>query len=226
MKPGASLAGPSRVLLLPSGLDPTKLEDHQNLRDLVASASSSRLTDHPHLPLRAWVASSVTTPVPFPHPLGLPASRLQDSGLLKMEKSTLSTSFTLILQTLPSTALLSSLHPFILLFHSPFLSCLWASLGLGPLPQYCSSHGLPPRSQPISGLWFWGPSWMISHFYPRINKPYSCPFTPNSRDCYFKITLQACPKQSHFVCQGSHRTVFCPINTTIHTRRPTGPGPL
>lgn len=61
---------------------------------------------------------------------------------------------------------------------------------------------------------------MIFHFCPEINKPHSCPFTPNSRDCYFKITLQACPKQSHFVCQGSHRTMLCPVYTTIHTGRP------
>ena len=30
---------------------------------------------------------ALTTPVPFPPALGLPASRLQDSGILKMEKS-------------------------------------------------------------------------------------------------------------------------------------------
>lgn len=35
--------GQEGVLLLPSGLDPTKLKDRQGLRDLVASASSPRL---------------------------------------------------------------------------------------------------------------------------------------------------------------------------------------
>lgn len=88
----------------PSGLSPKKFKDHQGLTDEVAPASSfgpfppnqaclgkgeaQHLTDHPRLPLGAWVSSPLTTPAPFPHPLSLPASRLQDSGLLKSEKLT------------------------------------------------------------------------------------------------------------------------------------------
>lgn len=61
---------------------------------------------------------------------------------------------------------------------------------------------------------------MISHFCPAVSKPHSYPFTPNSKDCYLKILLQACPKQHRVVCQGSHRTALCPASTTAHTRRP------
>lgn len=70
------------------------------------------------LPLRAWVLSSVTSPVPFPHPLGFPASRLQDWLIKKPTNQLLNISLTLILPALPS-------HPPCILsfpnFPSPFL---------------------------------------------------------------------------------------------------------
>ena len=74
------------------------------------------------------------TPIPFPHPPGLPTSRLQDSGLLKTEKSTSQHVFhfgfaNAALSRAP--VLPASIHfsSFILYPLSCLLSCILASRG-------------------------------------------------------------------------------------------------
>ncbi|KAF6109530.1 hypothetical protein HJG60_010803 [Phyllostomus discolor] len=220
------------MLLVPKWPGPTEFRDHQGLRDSVASASSPR----PFPPNQAclgqgeaqqctviptvtqsWASSSSTTPVPFPRPLGLPASRLQDSGLLKTEKLTSQHVYNFDFvntalccsPVLPASTHVSSLIP-----QSRPVSCPASGplTVLGPLPQNCSSHGLPPRSPPISGRWFGGSFWAISHFCPGISKPLSYLLTPYSRDCYFRIILLS--KAKPFCLSG---TVICPVCSATHT---------
>lgn len=136
---------------------------------------------------------------PFDHSCSISSSpeppSLQAAGfrLIKIRKISFSTCLSLSFCkrcTLPPSQP-PCIHSFLIL-HSPFLSCLIPTsdplMALGPLPQY-SSHGLPPRSQPISGPWFWGSSWVISDFCPGINEPLSYPLISDSRDCCFKIPL-------------------------------------
>lgn len=134
------------MLLVLKWTGPTKFKDHQSLGVLAALASCFRLppnqaclgegeaqhlTDHPHLPLRTWVSSTLTTPVPFPHPLCLPASRLRDAEKLTSQHVFRFDFANTALYHLPSLPV--SIH---------FLSCCPSSfpvsgspMALGPLLQ-------------------------------------------------------------------------------------------
>ena len=100
---------------------------------------------------QGWASSSSTTPIPFPHPLGLPASRLQDSGLLKTEKLTSQHVYNF---DFANTTLLPSpppcIHSFLIshfLVPSYLLSCIWASHGpwsFGPKLQFSWSSSQKP----------------------------------------------------------------------------------
>lgn len=122
------------------------------------------------------------TPIPFPHPLGLPTSRLQDSGLLKTEKSTSQHVFHFGFAnaalsrppTLPASIHFSS---FILYPLSCLLSCILASRGpwsLIPILQISWSSHLIASLSLAHG--FGVLSWVVSHFRPGISK---APFVPS-----------------------------------------------
>lgn len=102
---------------------------------------AQHFTDHPHLPLRAWVFSSLPLLSHF-----LPAFRLQDSDLLKTEEST-------------------SSHVFHISFANTALSCLPCLPFISALIHFssfilrlsCLLSGIL-----ASGLWFLTPVLQIS----------------------------------------------------------------
>lgn len=88
----------------------------------------------PVLPLRARASSSLITPVPFSCPLTSQPPRLQDSGLLKTEKST---SQHVFYSSFADTALChspSSPHPSSTHFSSLSLPAAWPLVGLSRSP--------------------------------------------------------------------------------------------
>lgn len=129
---------------------------------------AQHLTDHPHLPLRAWVSSPLTTPVPFPHPLDLPASRLQNSGILKSEKVTSQHVFHFDFANTVLYHLPSSLYPFVSRLSFIPHSCPVSSLHLGlswssvPCPSTAVLMVFLPEANLSLAHGFRGSSWVIA----------------------------------------------------------------
>lgn len=187
------------MLLVPKWTGPTKFRDHQGLRDLVASASSPRPFPPNHACLgqgeaqqltviptvtQGWASSSSATPVPFPHPLGRPASRLQDSGLLKTEKLTSQHVYNFVFANTALCCPLSSLYPFIshLSFASPVLSPPVLHLGLSwslvPCPKTAVLMVFFPEAHLSLAYGFGAPLGVSPLSAPESVSPFSHPLYP------------------------------------------------
>lgn len=143
---------------------------------------AQRFTDHPHLPLRAWVSSSLPLPSHFLIPWASQPPGCRTLAYYKNRKINLSTclSFWFCKRcTLPPSRP-PCIHSFLILHSlplvlSPFLHP-GLSRSLAPHPSIADLMVFLSHSQPISGPWFWGSSWVVSHFRPGISK---APFVPS-----------------------------------------------
>lgn len=118
-------------------------------------------------------------------------------------------SFTLILQTLYSATLRPPcIHSF-LIFHSLFLSC---PSSLAPILQFSWSS-----SQKPTYLWPMVLGFLVGYL---SLLPLSCPLTPDSRECCFKIPLR--PVQSKILSVRAYTGPALPLSTLPHTQAPPG----
>lgn len=131
----------------------------------------------------------MTTPVPFPPPLGLPASRLQDSGILKVEKPT---SRHVLRSDFANTAPCRPHSP------CPLASCPSSPCPCRPPMPLPASWALPVPCPTTADLMVFlleidlslargfGVPFGLSPTSAWNQQAPSCPLTPDSRDCYFR----------------------------------------